>query len=178
MLCARCWVTNLSLSILIWCYYRKYSRHHFEIIILIMKRKENLPACGTPETHTLRKQAIVEYFYVWFLSVKEVSGTFPFTCPITALPVSYCGCLNFCTALSTWSPRFISCDLDPRCWSLANWAKCFYFGPLKINGTNSKSVCFDCIILKKTEKNYETRNTTVSFSVLCCFRSVAICSIW
>ena len=32
---------------------------------------------------------------------------------------------------------------------------------------------FDCIILKKNlEKNDEDINTTVSFSVLCCFRSM------
>ena len=33
---------------------------------------------------------------------KKVSGTF--TCPITALPVSYCTRLNMCTALSTFPP--------------------------------------------------------------------------
>ena len=41
--------------------------------------------------------------------------------------------------LSTWSPRFTSHDLYLRCWSLASRAKrSFYFGPPKINGSNSK----------------------------------------
>ena len=39
---------------------------------------------------------------VLVLSIKkEVSGTFPFICPLTAFPVSYSRHLNFCTALST-----------------------------------------------------------------------------
>ena len=47
------------------------------------------------------------------------------------------------------------------CWSLANRTKCsFYFGPLKINGGNSKYLCFDCIILKKR------KSTSVLFSLL------------
>ena len=75
--------------------------------------------------------------------------------------------------LSTWSPRFTSHDLYLRCWSLASRAKrSFYLGPLKINGSivvvTPNYLCFDCIIL---EKNYEDINTTVSFSVLRCFRS-------
>ena len=32
------------------------------------------------------------------------SGTFPFTCPVTALPVSYRRSLTLCTALSTSPP--------------------------------------------------------------------------
>ena len=81
---------------------------------------------------------------------KEASGTFPLACLVTALPVSYRRRLTLCTAVSTWSPRFTSHDLYLHCRSLASRAKrSFYFGPPKINGSNS----------------------TVSFSVLCCFRS-------
>ena len=35
---------------------------------------------------------------------KEVSGTFPFTCSVTVLPVSYCRRLTLCTALSASPP--------------------------------------------------------------------------
>jgi len=35
---------------------------------------------------------------------KEVSGNFSFTCPVTALPVSYRRRLTLCTALSTSPP--------------------------------------------------------------------------
>ena len=41
----------------------------------------------------------------------KASGTFPFTCPVTALPVSYRRRLTLCTALSTSPPRFTSRDL-------------------------------------------------------------------
>ena len=48
--------------------------------------------------------------------------------------------------LSTWSPRsprFTSHDLYLCCWSLASRAKrSFYFGPLMINGSNSKLSLF------------------------------------
>ena len=103
----------------------------------------------------------------YHLSIKkEVSGTFSFTCPVTALPACY-------TALSTWSPRFTSHDLYLHCWSLASQAKrSFYFGPLKINGSNSKLSLLWLHNLEKMEKNYEAINSTVSFSVLRCFRSM------
>ena len=98
---------------------------------------------------------------------KEVSGTFSFTCSITALPVSY-------TALSTWSRRFTSRDLYLPCRSLASRARrSFYFGPPKINGSNSTSI--SALIAwpwNNGKKNYENINTTFSFSVLCFFRSV------
>ena len=74
----------------------------------------------------------------------------PFSCPVTALPVSYHRCLNFCTALSTWSPMFTSRDLYLRCRSLVGRAKRvvvvvvvvslkYYFGSPEINGSNSIS---------------------------------------
>ena len=75
--------------------------------------------------------------------------------------------------LSNWSPRFTSHDLCLRCQSLASWAKSsFYFGPPKINGSNSKLSLLWLHNLEKMEKNYEDINTTVSFSVLCCFCSM------
>ena len=97
---------------------------------------------------------------------KEVSGTFSFNCPVTALPVSY-------TALSTWSRRFTSHDLYLRCRSLASRAKrSFHFGLPKINGSNSTLSLLWLNNLEKVEKNYEDINITVSFSLLRCFRSV------
>ena len=76
--------------------------------------------------------------------------------------------------LSTWSPRFTSHDLYLRCWSLASRAKrSFYFGPPKINGSNLRLSLLWLRNKKKNflEKNYVDINTTVSFSVLRCFRS-------
>ena len=74
--------------------------------------------------------------------------------------------------LSTWSPRFTSHDLYLRCRSLASRAKrSFYFGPPKINGSNSKLSLLWLHNLEKMEKNYEDINTIVSFSVLRCFHS-------
>ena len=76
--------------------------------------------------------------------------------------------------LSTWSPlhRFTSHDPYLRCRSLASRAKrSFYFGPPKINGSNSKLSLLWLHNLEKMEKNYEDINTTVSFTVLRCFRS-------
>ena len=98
-----------------------------------------------------------------------------YCCPVTALPVSYHICLTLCTALSTWSPRFTSCDLYLRCQCVAIWAKhCFYFGPPKINGSNSNlSLLWLHNLEKKTpgKELWSYRlNTTVSFSVLRCFR--------
>ena len=61
---ARCWVTNVP-SVLIRCYHRRYFRHHFLIIITY----------GSDRLLVSMK--------------KEVSGTFPFTCLVTALPVFY-----------------------------------------------------------------------------------------
>ena len=69
------------------------------------KRKTYWPMAR--QKHTLRKQVVIEYLNVWskLLAIKtEVSRTFPFTLPVTALPVSYGRRLNFCTALSTFPP--------------------------------------------------------------------------
>ena len=71
--------------------------------------------------------------------------------------------------ISFWSPKFTSHDLHR---SLAGRAKrSFYFGPPKINDSNSKLSLLWLHNLEKMEKNYEDINTTVSFSVLRCFRS-------
>ena len=92
------------LSVLVRCYYRKYFRHRF-IIIIKRKEKKNIPAGGTQKKNR-RKQVVVEYQCMvpvnQLLPIKnEVSGTFSFTCPATALPVSYRRGQTLCTALST-----------------------------------------------------------------------------
>ena len=35
-------------------------------LFIYFKLKENIPAGGTPETHTLRKHLVVEYLNGWF----------------------------------------------------------------------------------------------------------------
>ena len=74
--------------VLIRCYYRKSFRHHFSSSFL-----------------TLRKQVVVEYLYVssrqTTMNGKGSIRKFLFTCPVTALPLSYRRRLNLCTALST-----------------------------------------------------------------------------
>ena len=102
-------------------------------------------------------------------------------CPVTALPVSYHRCPTLCTALSTWSPRFTSCDLYLHCQCLASWAKlCFYFGPPKINGSNTNLPLLWLHNFEKGKNTHKKRkilwsyrlNTIVSFTVLCCFHSM------
>jgi len=60
--------------------------------------------------------------------------------------------LNLCTALSTWSPRFISRDLYLCLAIRAKWS--CHFGPPKINGSSSK---FNSALIakpwEKTNKN-------------------------
>ena len=96
----------------------------------------NLPMCLT------RPSVQCDLFsYDSYQSKKKYQETF--TCPVTALAVSCRRRLTLCTCsslhLSTWSPRFTSRDLYLRCRSLASRAKhSFYFGPPKINGSNSK----------------------------------------
>ena len=79
----------------------------------LLSPKKNLPAGGTPETHTLREQVgvhstifkrMVPVDYSYQSKTKEVSGIFYFICPVTALPVSYRIPLTLCTALSTSPP--------------------------------------------------------------------------
>ena len=79
-------------------------------IIIIMKRKEKPTGRWHARNTHLSKQVVlsrifkrivpVDYSY----QIKEVSGTFSFTCPVTALPVSYLRRLTLCTTLSTSPP--------------------------------------------------------------------------
>ena len=75
---------------------------------------------------------------------KEESGIFPFTCPVTAFPVSYRGCLTLSTASST-SPlghpglSVAICICVVGLFPLEHFCS-FYFGPPKTNGSNSNSV--------------------------------------
>ena len=103
---------------------------------------------------------------------KEVSGTFSFTCPVTALPVSYCRCLTLCTALFTSPPGHPGLPATT----------CIYVVgllPVELNFilvlqreivVTPNYLCFDCIILKKWKRTMKIK-TTVSFSVLHCFHS-------
>ena len=115
-----------------------------------MKRKEKPTGRWHDRNTHLRKQVVLTYLMYGsgrlLLSIKkEVSGTFSFTCPVTALPVCYRRRLTLCTvlSLSTWPPKVVTPNY----------------------------LCFDCIILKKMEKNYEDINTIFSVSILRCFRS-------
>ena len=108
---------------------------------------------------------------------KEVSGTFPSTCPVTALPVSYRRRLTQCTALSTTAPGHPGLPAETCIYvqsqSLATRAKrSFYWSPPKINGSNSKLSLLRLHNLEKKENNYEHINATVSFSVFRCCRSM------
>ena len=135
------------LSVLIRCYYKKYFRHHNNNNG--KKRKTYRPVAGQKHSH---KQVVLRIFKRMvpskLLSVKkEVSGTFSFTCQVTALPVSYRRRVALCTALSTSPPAHpglpATTGIDLRCRSLASRAKrSFYFGPPKINGSNSKLSLF------------------------------------
>ena len=106
---------------------------------------------------------------------KEVSGTFPFTCPVTVLRVSYRRRLNLCIALSSSPPGHPGLPAA-TCIYIVGLLPVklnvpFDFGPPKINGSNSKLSLLWLHNLERTEKNYENINTTVSFSVLRSFRS-------
>ena len=89
----------------------------------------------------------------------EVSGTFSFTCPVTALPVSYRRRLTLCTALSTSPPghpglpvmtciyvvgllpvelNFLLLLLLLLFFFPPFFLYIFFFSPPKINGSNSK----------------------------------------
>ena len=136
------------LSVLIRCYYRKYFSHRNNNNE--KKRKTYRPVAGQKHTLTQTGSNLVEYLNVWFggllLSIKkEVSGTFSFTWPVTALPVSYLRRLTLCTTLSTSPPGHpglpaMTCiyvvGLLPVELNLFHFN--FYFGPPKINSSNSK----------------------------------------
>ena len=66
---ARYWVTNFSEGIdpmLLYEIFQTPFSTTNNVIKLKLKIKENLPADGTPETHTLCKSVVVEYLNVWF----------------------------------------------------------------------------------------------------------------
>ena len=101
---------------------------------------------------------------------KEMSGTFPFMCPVLALPVSYHRHLIMHSSLhfTTWSPSYTSHNLYLPCRFLASWPKCyFYFGPPKINGNNSKSVS-DCISLKNGKEPWKSKHHCASVQWASC----------
>ena len=115
---ATCWLTII-------CYYIKYFKHHFLLIILFcfcccffvfLIKEETTGRWQARNTHItqtgscriFKRMVPVDYSYQL---EKEVSGTFYFTCPVTALPVSYRRHLNLFTALSTslpYQPRPVS----------------------------------------------------------------------
>ena len=158
---------------------------------VIMKRKEKPTGRWHVRNTHLRKEVVLSRIFKRMVPVdysyqskkkkkkkkkkKEVSGTFSFTCPVTAFSSFLSQTSNLVHRslhLSTWSPRFTSHNLYLRCRSLASRAKrSFYFGLPKINGSNSKLSLLWLHNLEKMEKNYEDINTTDSFSVLRCFRS-------
>ena len=165
---------KFSLSVLIRCYYRKYFKHHFLllllllIIIIIIKRRENknkiknkikIPACGKPKTHTLRKQIVAEYLNAWSRqttpinqkrSIRNVSFYLS-SSSLASFLSQTSNLVHRSLHLSTWSPWFTSRDLYLRCRAVASRAKLScYFGPPKINGSNSKSI--SALIKKKKKK--------------------------
>ena len=121
------------LRVLVQCYYGKYFRHHFLTVKLFLffnlKQKQTKLLTNEPFGFRAQKNycTMLQHWSqlvpnmsadIWghqasliimdgsdrlLLSMKkEVSGTF--TCPVTALPVSYQRRLTLCTALST-TPR-------------------------------------------------------------------------
>ena len=134
-----------------------------------------------PETHTYaNRYYLVEYWNVWFRwttpinrrrSIRNLFFYLSSNSFVSFLSQTS-NLVQRSLHLSNWSPKFTSHNVYVRCQSLASWDKCsFYFGPPKINGSNSKLSLLWLHNLEKMEKNYEDINTTVSFSVLCCFHS-------
>ena len=123
-----------------------------DTIIIIMKRKEKSTGrWHTRNTH-VRKQVVlsrifkrmvpVDYSYQSKKKYQEPLLLL-FTWPVTASFASFLSqtsnLVHRSLHLSTWSPRFTSHSLYLRRRSLASRAKrSFYFGPPKINGSNSK----------------------------------------
>ena len=111
-------------GILIRCYYRKYFRHHF--LIIIIKRKErNLLAGGVPETHTLRKHVVVEYLNVWFWLTTPINQKrstrnlffFLSSKSFASFLWQTSDLVHSSLHLSTWPPRFTCHDLCLSCRS-------------------------------------------------------------
>ena len=168
----------MFLNVLIRCYYRKYSRYRFLITTMKKKKKKkkerkketpppkknnNLPAGGTPEIHTLRKQVVLSRIFKRMVPVdysyqskKQVSGTFSFACPVTALPVSYRRRLTLCTALST-SPPGHPCLPAATCMYVVGLLPTelnvlFVFVLRRQMAITPNYHCLDCISLRKTRE--------------------------
>ena len=127
-------------------------------ITIIMKRKEKPTGRWQAKNKHLRKQVILSRIFinVWFrrllLSInpkkkkkkkkkKGIRNRFFYLSSnsFASFLSQTSNLVHRSLHLSTWSPRFTSHDLYLRCRSLASRAKrSFYFGPPKINGSNSK----------------------------------------
>ena len=159
------------------CYYRKYFRHRTnnnekkrKTYRPVARQKHTLTQTGSILSRIFKRMVPVDYSYQ---SKKKYQEPFLLLVQLCQFPIRQTSNLmRRSLHLSTWSPRFTSHDLYLRCRSLASRAKhSFYFGPPKINGSNSKLSLLWLRNFEKMEKNYEDINTTASFSVLRCFRS-------
>ena len=124
---AKCWVT-----IFLGVFSNATRGNILDSIIIIMKRKENLPASGTPKTHTYaNRQYLVEYLNVWFRWTAPINQKRSIRYLFFYLSSNSFGSFLSQTSnlvhrslhLSTWSPRLTSHDLYLRCRSLASRAK-------------------------------------------------------
>ena len=122
----RCKVVGDDIFSAYWLLLQDIFRHHFlSIFVLFCFDKSET---YRPETHIVRKQAVVEYSNVWFrwtTPFNEKGSIRNFSFHVPALPVSCRRRLNLCTALSTWSSTFTSRNLYLRCRSLIIMPLCF-----------------------------------------------------
>ena len=105
---ARCWVTifcqRINPMLLQEIFQTPFSNNNNN------EKKRKIYRSVARQKHTLRKQVVLSRIFkhgagrLLLSTKKEVSGTFSFTCPVTALPVSYRRRLTLCTALSTSPP--------------------------------------------------------------------------
>ena len=94
---------------------RKYFRHSFLIIIIPRKEKKNGLAGGTPETHMLRKQVVVEYLNVIVRQTTPINHKISIRKLFFYLSSTFASFLSHTSNLvhsslhlSTWSPMFTS----------------------------------------------------------------------
>ena len=144
-----------------------------DTIIIIMKRKGKPTGWWHTRNTHLCKQVILSRIFKHMVLVH-----YPYQSQSIGNLFFYLSSNSFASFLSqtsnlvhcslhlfTWSPRFTSHDLYLRCQSPASWAKCsFYFGPPKINCSNSKLSLLWLHNLEKIEKNYKDINTTFILS--------------
>ena len=141
-----------------------------DTIIIIMRRKEKPTGRWHARNTHLRKQVALSRIFKRMVPVdysyqskKKYPGTFSFTCPVTALPVSYRRRLTLCTALSTSPPGHPGLPATTCIYvvGLLPVELNFLFLPLlcccccppKINGSNSKWSLLWLHNLEKMEKN-------------------------